>query len=88
MINMIKLNFVPHACCWVHGRGQAQALLAVCVKCLYFPFYIYLPFTHRSDSASGQIRVYDGRGDDKPLFVVDKVHRAPVHIMTVSSRQL
>jgi hypothetical protein len=29
MINQIKLGFVPHACCWVHRRGQAQGLLAV-----------------------------------------------------------
>ncbi|OAX42832.1 hypothetical protein K503DRAFT_709757 [Rhizopogon vinicolor AM-OR11-026] len=29
MINMIKLGFTPHACCWVHKRGQAQGLLAV-----------------------------------------------------------
>jgi len=29
MINMVKLGFTPHACCWVHRRGQAQGLLAV-----------------------------------------------------------
>jgi hypothetical protein len=29
MINMIKLGHTPHACCWVHRRGQAQSLLAV-----------------------------------------------------------
>ncbi|KAH9936366.1 uncharacterized protein B0H18DRAFT_950676 [Fomitopsis serialis] len=29
MINMIKLGYTPHACCWVHRRGQAQGLLAV-----------------------------------------------------------
>ncbi|EPQ54940.1 hypothetical protein GLOTRDRAFT_42869 [Gloeophyllum trabeum ATCC 11539] len=29
MINMIKLGYAPHACCWVHRRGQAQGLLAV-----------------------------------------------------------
>ena len=31
MINMIKLGYTPHACCWVHRRGQAQGLLAVYV---------------------------------------------------------
>ena len=31
LINMIDLGFTPRACCWVHRRGQAQALLAVCV---------------------------------------------------------
>ncbi|KZW01557.1 peptidyl-prolyl cis-trans isomerase [Exidia glandulosa HHB12029] len=29
MINQIKLGYAPLACCWVHRRGQAQALLAV-----------------------------------------------------------
>ncbi|THV00820.1 peptidyl-prolyl cis-trans isomerase [Dendrothele bispora CBS 962.96] len=29
MINIIKLGYTPHACCWVHKRGQAQGLLAV-----------------------------------------------------------
>ncbi|ESK87163.1 peptidyl-prolyl cis-trans isomerase [Moniliophthora roreri MCA 2997] len=29
MINIIKLGYTPHACCWVHGRGQAQGVLAV-----------------------------------------------------------
>ena len=29
MINMLKFDFTPHACCWVHRKGQAQALLAV-----------------------------------------------------------
>lgn len=34
MINIIKLGYTPHACCWVHRRGQAQALLAVFVSSL------------------------------------------------------
>ena len=29
MINMLKFGYIPHACCWVHRRGQAQSLLAV-----------------------------------------------------------
>ncbi|KAJ7600641.1 hypothetical protein C8J56DRAFT_1010469 [Mycena floridula] len=29
MINIIKLGYVPHSCCWVHRRGLAQGLLAV-----------------------------------------------------------
>lgn len=29
MINMLKFDFTPYACCWVHRKGQAQALLAV-----------------------------------------------------------
>ncbi|KAH8114737.1 peptidyl-prolyl cis-trans isomerase [Phellopilus nigrolimitatus] len=66
MINMIKLGFVPQTCCWVHRRGQAQALLAV------------------SEQDSGVIRIYDGRGNDQPLLTLDKIHRAPVHIMTVT----
>ncbi|KAG7088393.1 hypothetical protein E1B28_012392 [Marasmius oreades] len=68
MINIIKLGFTPHTCCWVHGRGQAQGILAV------------------SDSASGTIRLYDGRGGDTPLELVESLHRFPVHIMTYSDR--
>ncbi|KAK1229891.1 Peptidyl-prolyl cis-trans isomerase cyp15 [Marasmius sp. AFHP31] len=68
MINIIKLGFTPHACCWVHGRGQAQGILAV------------------SDSASGTIRLYDGRGTDSPLEVIESLHRFPVHLMTYSDR--
>ncbi|ORX46991.1 peptidyl-prolyl cis-trans isomerase cyp15 [Hesseltinella vesiculosa] len=29
MINMIKLNFKPKSACWIHQKGQAQALVAV-----------------------------------------------------------
>ncbi|KAG8734112.1 hypothetical protein FRC11_011798 [Ceratobasidium sp. 423] len=29
MINMLKLDYTPKTACWVHRRGQAQALLAV-----------------------------------------------------------
>ena len=39
---------------------------------------------HSSEANSGVIRIYDGRGDDKPLLTIDKVHRFPVHLMTVS----
>ena len=31
MINMLKFDYTPKTACWVHGRGQAQALLAVLV---------------------------------------------------------
>lgn len=68
MINIIKLGFVPHACCWVHRKGLAQGLLAV------------------SDSATGTIRFYDGRGGDTPLDTVENLHRFPVHLMTYSDR--
>lgn len=29
MINILKLDFVPKTCAWVHQSGQAQTLLAV-----------------------------------------------------------
>ncbi|KAG1746021.1 uncharacterized protein EDB91DRAFT_1246145 [Suillus paluster] len=68
MINMLKLGFTPHACCWVHRRGQAQGLLAI------------------SEQGTGTIRLYDGRGNDKPLLTIEKLHRFPVHLMTYSDR--
>ena len=36
-----------------------------------------------SDRTSGTIRLYDGRGDGKPLETIEKLHKAPVHIITV-----
>ena len=39
------------------------------------------PFS--SDQHSGTIRLYDGRGDGKPLETAEKLHRFPVHLMTV-----
>ncbi|KAJ8523183.1 hypothetical protein ONZ45_g325 [Pleurotus djamor] len=68
MINMIKLGFTPRSCCWVHRRGQAQALLAV------------------SDSQSGVIKIYDGRGTDTPLMTAETLHRFPVSVLTYSDR--
>ncbi|TRM64013.1 hypothetical protein BD626DRAFT_493498 [Schizophyllum amplum] len=29
MINIIKLGYKPHACCWVHPEGQSQGLVAI-----------------------------------------------------------
>jgi peptidylprolyl isomerase domain and WD repeat-containing protein 1 len=37
----------------------------------------------RSDRSSGTIRIYDGRGGDEPLLTTTKLHRFPVHVMTV-----
>ncbi|KAI0823930.1 peptidyl-prolyl cis-trans isomerase [Trametes gibbosa] len=68
MINMLKLGYTPHACCWVHKRGQAMGILAV------------------SERTTGIIRLYDARGDGKPLETIEKLHRFPVHIMTYSDR--
>ncbi|KAI0769008.1 peptidyl-prolyl cis-trans isomerase [Trametes elegans] len=68
IINMLKLDYIPNACCWVHKRGQALGVLAV------------------SERKTGTIRLYDGRGDGKPLETIAKLHRFPVHIMTYSDR--
>jgi len=39
-----------------------------------------------SEHNSGTIRLYDGRGDGKPLETVETLHRFPVHLMTYSDR--
>lgn len=83
MINIIKLGFKPHACCWVHKRGQAQGLLAVYVIFDLLLLMCYSP-VFSSDASSGVIRLYDGRGGDKPLETLSSIHRFPVHVMTVS----
>lgn len=36
-----------------------------------------------SEVDSPMIRIYDGRGDGKPLFELGKIHRAPVHTIAV-----
>ncbi|KAI0699305.1 hypothetical protein C8T65DRAFT_581357 [Cerioporus squamosus] len=39
-----------------------------------------------SERGTGVIRLYDGRGGDKPLETLDKLHRFPVHVMTYSDK--
>ncbi|CAK5270185.1 unnamed protein product [Mycena citricolor] len=39
-----------------------------------------------SDSSSGTIRLYDGRGNETPLETISNLHRSPVHVMTYSDR--
>ena len=80
---MIKLGFTPRACCWVHRREQAQGLLAMSVvKRCAFDHLACLQHS-RSEHNSGTIRLYDGRGGDTPLETTTKLHRYPVHVMTV-----
>ncbi|CED84173.1 peptidyl-prolyl cis-trans isomerase [Phaffia rhodozyma] len=68
MINMLKLDFEPKTCCWIHQSGTAQTLLAI------------------SEQGTSTIRIYDGRGDGKPLYTLDKLHRHPVHLMVYNDR--
>ncbi|KAF8516841.1 hypothetical protein BU17DRAFT_50542 [Hysterangium stoloniferum] len=39
-----------------------------------------------SDTATGCIRIYDGRGEGKVLQLVENLHRYPVHIMAYADR--
>ncbi|KAG7445741.1 peptidyl-prolyl cis-trans isomerase [Guyanagaster necrorhizus] len=39
-----------------------------------------------SDSTSGTIKLYEGRGNDTPLETIECLHRFPVHGMTYSDR--
>lgn len=82
MINMLKLPYVPNTCCWVHRRGQAQGLLAMYVYSVQV-FRLQPHLLRSSDKNSGVIRLYDGRGNGEPLETIDKLHRSPVHVMTV-----
>jgi hypothetical protein len=36
-----------------------------------------------SEMDSPSIRIYDGRGDGTPMYTLDKLHRAPVHLISV-----
>jgi hypothetical protein len=48
--------------------------------------HVSYPGALRSDAVTGTIRLYDGRGDDKPLETIEELHRFPVHLMTVRIR--
>ncbi|KAK0570214.1 Peptidyl-prolyl cis-trans isomerase cyp15 [Tilletia horrida] len=63
MINMIKLGYIPRACCWVHKKGRADSILAI------------------SEEGKPTIRMYDGRGDETPQAVIEKLHRQPCHLL-------
>jgi len=39
-----------------------------------------------SDVASPTIRIYDGRGVGTPLYELDKLHRAPVHLISYTAK--
>ncbi|PIL22477.1 hypothetical protein GSI_15165 [Ganoderma sinense ZZ0214-1] len=39
-----------------------------------------------SERGTSIIRLYDGRGDGKPLETIEKLHRFPVHLMAYSDR--
>ncbi|KAI8994143.1 hypothetical protein BD414DRAFT_274653 [Trametes punicea] len=39
-----------------------------------------------SERNTGIIRLYDGRGDGKPLETIEKLHRFPVHVMAYSDK--
>ena len=73
---------MPKACCWVHKRGQALGVLAMYVFSLSFLQTRFL-YSCSSEHGTGTIRLYDGRGDGKPLEIIEKLHRFPVHLMTV-----
>ncbi|OCF35389.1 peptidylprolyl isomerase domain and WD-repeat protein 1 [Kwoniella heveanensis BCC8398] len=39
-----------------------------------------------SETDSPTIRIYDGRGDGEPLYTLEKLHRAPVHLMVYTAK--
>lgn len=50
---------------------------------VFFRVVLFLLLRGSSEKNSGVIRIYDGRGDEKPLVTIEKLHRSPVHLMTV-----
>lgn len=63
MINMMKLDYIPGYCEWIHGAGDAICAIAVSVM------------------DSKEIYIYDGRGCNTPLHVVDRLHSASIALM-------
>lgn len=60
MINMMRLDYIPHTVEWVHSPGDPVQTIAV------------------SDAESQKIFIYDGRSNNTPLKVLEKVHIKPV----------
>ncbi|RXK38359.1 peptidylprolyl isomerase domain and WD-repeat protein 1 [Tremella mesenterica] len=67
------------------------------INIIKFPFtpktccWIHQPGTGQtllavSDVSSPAIRIYDGRGDGKPLYELIKLHKAPVHIISYTPK--
>ena len=40
--------------------------------------------SHSTEKGSGKIRIYDGRGANEPLHVIEKLHKTTVHVLAVS----
>jgi peptidylprolyl isomerase domain and WD repeat-containing protein 1 len=77
--------------------SQLQWLILDMINILKFPFtpkaccWVHQPGAGQtllavSDVASPTIWIYDGRGDGKPLFELDKLHRAPVHLIAYTAK--
>lgn len=63
---------------WSGSRAASSVSLWVFSRVL-----ISLTLGCSSEQNTGVIRIYDGRGDDKPLVSIEKLHRSPVHLMAV-----
>ncbi|CAH0549023.1 unnamed protein product [Brassicogethes aeneus] len=68
MINMMRLDYIPHTVEWVHNSGDPIHSIAV------------------ADLNSPKIYIYDGRGSNEPLKVLDKVHMKPVTLIKFNSK--
>jgi hypothetical protein len=64
------------------GKGKHKDCLQCEMLCFCFTTK-NLIFYRSSDASSGTVRLYDGRGGDKPLETIETLHRFPVHLMTV-----
>ena len=92
MINMVKVDFVPTVCEWIHAKGSPKALLAVYVRmsslCLFIPkcneLHKRTKFIqwHSGERGSGTVRVYAPR-DDFSLVTTLSIHQAPITAIKV-----
>ena len=81
----------------VSSIGIRLLTLADMINILKFPYtpkavcWIHEPGAGQtllavSDVASPTIRIYDGRGDGTPIHELTKLHRAPVHLISYTSK--
>ena len=81
---------------WIHAeslllgaseRSSTGHPRRVCALSLYCFVIVRCSRHVSSEQNSGAIRLYDGRGDGNPLETVEKLHRFPIHLMTVRLSQ-
>ena len=89
MINMMRLDYIPMACCWIHSEKdpiQALCVYVASTNSLYLMLLLLFFTFKRSEKDSCILRIYDANGSSQPMHKLEKVHYQPVHLIKVKLR--